>query len=972
MKKYLPPILIALTIFGTFVIFAMLETEDKPEVITEKFRSSESPKAGVEMKKGRDEFFNKILRDPKTGQIPDRIREKEIEFARNIPERQLLRAKGGSTAEITWKEGGPNLVGGRTRALAIDRSDPTGNTIVAAGVSGGVWKSTDAGNSWTLTTDPDQNPSVTSIAQHPTQPSIWYYSAGEIRGNSAGARGGSAPLFGIGIYRSTDNADSWQLLPATFNDDKAWNSEVNFTSRIKVNPQTGSVFLATNGFGIIRSTDGSNFTEIVLGTFAGHFFVDIDIHDDGTILASLSERAAGTPGDPPNPGIFYSTDDGESWTEVTPVDFPSEHERTVVAIAPSNSDIFYSFTYTGNGSGSNEDVRFFKYEIAADTAFDRSSNLPPTFDVGVGGINTQFNYNMMLTVDPADENFVLLGATNLFRSDDGFSTTQTDRDETWIGGYWKRAGQDTPDVSEPFLWPEQHPDQHFAVFDPVNSGRVWAAHDGGLSLTQDIRAAEIEWEFKNDGYNTVQFYTVELPKTDGDTRVMGGTQDNGSLYFDHTLQLNQDFWDLSSGDGSYAHFGQEFAYVSSQNGSVLQLDFDAIKETLSLPLTAPDTLISPFEIGGPFWTFIQPRQKQNSLFIHPFVVSPIGDNIMFFPDGRFLFKSTSLGQVPKNLGSSESLPTDTWTRLDSLALPNDYIITALEYSTSNPRNRLYWGGSKFSPSDNPVIHRIDFALFTETKNNQFKDISIPVSIGPPPGSYLHDIAVNEANADEVIAVFSNYKIESIYHSTDAGDTWSAVQGNLAGTDAVPGPSVRRAKIMPIDESSNLYIIGTSAGVFTTTSMDGANTFWEREATGLLGFNVAEALDIRTSDKTIAVGTHGRGVWIGDVQVTVSNEEELLVEAPGQFELKQNFPNPFNPSTTIQFALSEPSQVTIQVFDINGRRVTTLLNDESHNSGQHAVSFDASSLASGVYFYRINATANSGQSFSDVKRMTLIK
>src|SRR6056297_3441210 len=98
--------------------------------------------------------------------------------------------------------------------------------------------------------------------------------------------------------------------------------------------------------------------------------------------------------------------------------------------------------------------------------------------------------------------------------------------------------------------------------------------------------------------------------------------------------------------------------------------------------------------------------------------------------------------------------------------------------------------------------------------------------------------------------------------------------------------------MPLDESSNLYIIGTSAGVFTTTSMDGANTFWEREAPGLLGFNVAEALDIRTSDKTIAVGTHGRGVWIGDVQVTVSNEEELLVEAPGQFELKQNFPNPF--------------------------------------------------------------------------------
>ena len=161
-------------------------------------------------------------------------------------------------------------------------------------------------------------------------------------------------------------------------------------------------------------------------------------------------------------------------------------------------------------------------------------------------------------------------------------------------------------------------------------------------------------------------------------------------------------------------------------------------------------------------------------------------------------------------------------------------------------------------------------------------------------------------------------------------------------------------------------------MFTTTEINGSNTFWEREAPGLLGFNVAEALDIRTSDKTIAVGTHGRGVWIGDVQVTVSNEDELVVERPNQFELKQNFPNPFNPSTTIQFALSEPSQVSIQVFDVNGRRVRTLINEESRTSGQHAISFDASNLASGVYFYRINATANSGQSFSDVKRMTLIK
>jgi len=967
MKIKLPLLLFGLTLTGIIVILSIYKTNNEPDIISEKFRSSGSPKAGIEMKKGRDEFFHQMLRDPKTDQIPDRIREKEIEFAKKIPQRQLLRAKGGSTAEITWKEGGPNRVGGRTRALAIDRNDATGNTVVAAGVSGGVWKSTDGGNTWTLTSDPDQNPSVTSITQHPTQPNIWYYSAGELRGNSAGARGGSAPFLGIGIFRSTDNADSWQLLPLTLNDDTIWNSEVNFTSRIRVNPQTESVFLATNGFGIVRSTDGENFDELVLGTFAGHRYVDIDIHEDGTIIAVLSQLPAGSPGETPTPGIFISTDDGENWTEITPSDYPTEYERSVLAIAPSNSNTFYSFTYTGTGSESNEDVRFFKHEIVADTAFDRSENLPPTFDVSVGGVNTQFNYNMMLTVAPDDENFVLLGATNLFRSADGFATAADDADVTWIGGYGK------PSIDS-FIWPNQHPDQHAAVFDPTDGKRVWAAHDGGLSVTNDIQAVDIVWEFKNDGYNTVQFYTVSLPKTDEDTRVMGGTQDNGTLYFDHTLQINQSFWDLSSGDGSHLHFGNDFAYVSSQNGSIIQLDFEAIKETLAnVETTDPDTLVSPFEVGGSFWTFVQPRNKENSLFIHPFAVAPNNDGQMFFPDGRFLFRASTLTQLEKNLSSDDPLPEGTWTRLDGLAMPENYVISAISHSTTAPEKRIYWGGSNTGESEGlPVIFRLDNSDIASFMGSSFEDVSIPEESGAETGTYVHDIDVNEINGDEVIAVISNYRVESIFHSTDGGETWTGVEGNLAGTEITPGPSVRQSAILPLDDQNTLYIAATSAGVFTTTELSGSNTFWQREASGLIGFSIAEALDIRTSDKTIAVGTHGRGVWIGAVQVTVSNEDELTVETPIRFELKQNFPNPFNPSTAIQFALSEPANVTLQVFDVNGRRVTTLLNDESRNSGQHTISFDASNLASGVYFYRINATANSGQSFSDVKRMTLIK
>jgi len=955
------------TVFCVLIyIFYTSTPLQNQHIITETFRSSGSPKAGVEMKKGREEHFYRMLRDPKTGLIPDRIRQKEIEFSRNIAHSQILRAGSGTSAEITWKEGGPNLIGGRTRALALDQTDPTGNTIVAAGVSGGVWKSTDGGNTWKLTTDPDQNPSVTSITQHPTLPNIWYYSAGELRGNSAGARGGSAPFLGIGIFRSIDNADTWQLLPATLNDDTIWNSEVNFTTRIRVNPQTGSVFLATNGFGIVRSTDGEIFDELVLGTFAGHRYTDIDIHPDGTIIAVLSQNPAGTPPETPDPGIFVSKDDGETWEEITPSNFPQNYQRTVLSIAPTNSDIFYSFTYTGTGSGSNEDVRFFRHEVTADTAFDRSGNLPPTFGLNVGGVNTQGNYNMMLTVDPADENFVLLGATNLFRSADGFATAADDADETWIGGYGK------PSINS-FFWPEQHPDQHVAIFDPANANRVWVGHDGGLSVTDNVKATNITWEFRNDGYNTVQFYTIGLPVDEGDTRVMGGTQDNGTLYIDHTVQMNQDFWDLSSGDGSHLHFGNDFAYVSSQNGSVLQLDFAAIKEVLGLPETAPDTLVSPFDVGGPYWTFVQPRDKNNSLFVHPFAVNPNLDGTMFFPDGRFLFRAKTLTQLDKNLNSGDPLPNGTWTRLDDLAMPENYVITAIAHATANPDKRIYWAGSNTgNPGDLPVIFRLDNSDIVTFKSSSFSDVSIPSEAGAEAGTYVHDIHINETNADEVIVVISNYLVESLFHTSDGGDTWTAIEGNLAGTSQVPGPSVRNAAIMPLDEQTTLYVAATSAGVFTTTELNGSNTFWEREAPGQIGFNIAEALDIRLSDNTIAVGTHGRGLWIGNVQLTVSNEEELLVEIPVNFELKQNFPNPFNPSTTIQFSLPEPGTVTLQVFDVTGRRVTTLLNESSRTSGNHAISFDASRFASGVYLYRIEATSSAGNSFSDVKRMTLIK
>jgi hypothetical protein len=86
-----------------------------------------------------------------------------------------------------------------------------------------------------------------------------------------------------------------------------------------------------------------------------------------------------------------------------------------------------------------------------------------------------------------------------------------------------------------------------------------------------------------------------------------------------------------------------------------------------------------------------------------------------------------------------------------------------------------------------------------------------------------------------------------------------------------------------------------------------------------------------------------------------------------FGLEQNYPNPFNPSTTIRFSVAEQSTVTLKVYDMLGREVSTLLNNQSFNAGNHSVSFDASKLASGVYVYTLRAGNN-----VESKKLTLMK
>ena len=344
---------------------------------------------------------------------------------------------------------------------------------------------------------------------------------------------------------------------------------------------------------------------------------------------------------------------------------------------------------------------------------------------------------------------------------------------------------------------------------------------------------------------------------------------------------------------------------------------------------------------------ITPPGAENQLFINPFAVDPVTENVLYYPAGNVLWR----GDLTPTLNGG----TDPdWTELTNVGIPAGFGLSTLAASTA-PAHVLYVGAS--SATDPPKIFRLDNAD-TATDGEAERSIA-----GAPNGAYVHSVAVNPTNADEILVALSNYNIVGLYHSTDGGQTYTAVEGNLEGDAQNPGPSIRAAGILPSDGTTT-YLVGTSTGAYSTTALNGANTEWTQEGATVIGNNVVEFISARPSDGRVVLATHGRGIFLGMPVETVATEEESGV--PEHFALHQNYPNPFNPETTITFDVPETRSVELAVFDVQGRRVA-LLVDEVFSVGQHTIPWQADHLPSGTYFYQLRAGA-----FTQVKTMILVK
>lgn len=916
-----------------FIATFFLNEENKNDyVFNKRTKTKLSPMEKLQSIKDRNEYMFQLMRDPKTNSIPKNIRAREIEYAKTLPKKNSNELLKTNREGFDWEEIGPKDVGGRTRALAIDVTNS--NRVLAGGVSGGIWETTTQGASWDFLSSSNSLLSVTSIAQDTRSGNTdtWYFSAGEFNGNSASETGAS--FRGNGIFKSTDNGITWNILSNTLSSITSWDSRYDYISRIVVNPGSGSVFIASNGYGISKSNDGGNSFSTTLGGINDHTYSDIVVAGNGTLIASISE--SGFDESPVNsPGIYISVDDGESWDDITPNNFPSTHERTVIAISESNTNIVYVLTNTGEYSGEDEIVKLFKIDNSTGTSFDLSANLP-TFSSFRGSFTAQSNYDLTIAVKPDDENFVVLGSVSLFRSTDGVSTKLDDSKIDWIGGYSSDgSGQ----------YPSQHPDQHVLVFDKNSPNTLWSGHDGGISFTSNITYTDYDtffpWLDKNRGYNVTQFYTVAISKEANDNRLMGGTQDNGTPYFKFIVNSPSNSEDISSGDGSYAYFGTAKAYVSSQNGRVVRVSYDALGNPQS-----------PFTTGIG-WSDVYPANATDQIFISPFSIDPNDENVMYYPAGKSLWRNNNIESIPNYVqGGTE----DGWNELTNISIPAGYFISSIDVSKSNPNHLLYFAASNNSAT--PKIYKLENA---NSSTDGEIDISIP---NAPSGARIVDIAINPENGNEILVIMSNYNIIGLYHSIDGGSNYTEVEGNLVGNQTTPGPSLRSATILTYN-GDTYYFIGTSTGLYSTINLSQDATSWEQESSEGLGNVLVQQLTSRTSDKVVVAATHGRGMFKAKPNgiVNIKEDEEII---PNEFTLEQNYPNPFNPETTIKYVIPSISKVSLTIFDVLGKKVSTLVNEEKA-SGSYEVNFNAINLASGIYYYTLNAGV-----FSETKKMLLLK
>jgi len=797
--------------------------------------------------KDRLEFEFDLMKNPTTGKIPEDAFTRERKEALGVKWRELQNDITQWQAN-TYKIKGPTNLGGRSRSVVYDIRYGTGGNqvLLAGGVSSGIFRTTDGGQNWTNVTPGSFIHNVTCIAQDPRPgfQDTWYYGTGEGLGNSASATG--ATYVGNGVYKSIDNGLTWARLSGFSTDDINFNSTRDLVSRVAVNPANGDVYTCGAG-AIARSQDGGSTWETVLGITSGSitssYKTDIAITPAGRVYAAVGGNVRDNTFD----GIWTSaTGNSGSFTRIANSASVAgwnsfgNYGRIVLALAPSNPKVLYALydnDITHSAGNPVPEADFFKYtrnDADTDGAWeDRSANLPD--EVGYSAGNDPFacqgGYDLAVAVYPTNENFVFIGGTNAYRSTDGFAT----KSGTRFGGYVSPAGYSQ--------FQNHHADSHWFMFNPSNPNELVTGTDGGISFLTNPLFSQ-QWQARNNGFVTYQYYYGAIEQVAGSEIVIGGAQDNGNTY---SLSGSTTFNDYGNGgDGVSVGIAPGFYFYGTQNGS-MRREIRAVNGT---PTGASSSIVPQGSIGS-------------SLFVTLFHLDRSNPNHLYYARTNRIWRT-------RNANTTTTAHADNeWRQLVGIPLVNSgansriRCIKASHGAYNAATSVLYFG------NEGGQVWRLDDPAGDDTTK-------VPVAIAGNqlPVGVVIDIAVHPKHPEKVLAVLSNYGIENIWYCDDtkaANPAWIMVEGNLTEQ------SVRSAAIVSWDDNGTErteYYVGTSTGLYSHRgSNNGASPIaaspeWLKEGAGIINNAIVREIDVRHSDNTLLIVTHGNGMFLAQVNQDV--------------------------------------------------------------------------------------------------------
>jgi hypothetical protein len=876
-----------------------------------------SSKNGGEDIDGYLKWEQQRLADPATGMIPYNIRNLELNFAATLPNDLQDKRRKQDEGSGLWQMRGPWNIGGRTRAFAPDVTNEA--TLLAGTAAGGMWRSTDSGKTWTLTTPLAQEQSVSCLAQDTRTgySNIWYYGSGECYGASASATG--AYYLGNGLYRSIDDGQTWSVLASTSFNSFTFSSLWQAIWSVATDPSrtdSSVVYVSTIGE-VNRSTDSGRTWKTVLGgnTSDYSYYTNVIVTPEGVVYVTMST-------DGPQFGIWRSVD-GLNFTNITPPGFPASYSRIVMCYAPTDHNQLYFLANTSgygtpdtNFLGQVEWNSLWKYKYLSgdgDTTggawFNLSANLPHS-----GGLfdkyNCQESYDMVVSYLPNDTSTVFIGGTDIFRSTTGFFD---DTHTAHIGGY--AIGASLPNIQ---VYPGDHPDQHVLFFSQSNPYILYSGCDGGLFKTMNDTADNVTWKTFDSGYITSMMYTITSNHAvSGSPILVAGLQDNDCL-FDNSTSLTNHWTKPIFGDGSFcdiADSGKLF-YYETTTGHLFKTQMDTTNGTV-----VAFNRIDP--IGG-----------KDYEWLNPYVIDPNNNNLMYFGGGKYLWRNNNLSAIPlSNMWDSISTNWIQWP--DSIPITGADI-TAIAVST-NPANTVYYGTS------DKEVYKINNA---NSGTPTVSDISSNSGYnGFPYGAFVTCIAVDPDSADRVIVAYSNYDTKNLFYTADGGTSWARIGGNLNGANQ---PSLRWAAIQHPKSGGTIYWIAASTGLYATDTLRDSATIWVQQATNTIGNSVCDMVDVRQSDGLVSVATHTRGAYTANI-TSISDITTVHNLNPPVADLQvEIYPNPSSGKAFIHYYLPNEENVQLKIYSEGGVLVKQMAINDS-KPGNNILPIDISRQAAGIYF-----------------------